>query len=95
MTQTTLLDLWREWWAWMKAYGVPLLPYQEEQIRGVEVPKEKYTPHDLAYALTEHYENPSMKERPLPELQPVIDAYKRKMMEEWGWPQWGYKGVTK
>src|ERR1700722_853230 len=62
MTQTTLLDLWGDWWGWMKSYGIPVLPYQEEQIAKLPaVPKEKYTPHNIAYAITEHYENPSMK----------------------------------
>jgi hypothetical protein len=95
MTKKTLLDLWKEWWSCMKAYGIPLLPYQEEQIRNVSLEKEKYTLRELGYAITEHYENPSMKAEPLEALIPIINDYKREMMEEWGWPKWGYKGIDR
>lgn len=92
----SFLDLWRVSWSWMKSYGVPLLPYQEEQIAKLPpVAADKYTPQQMAYQLTEHYENPSMKEKPSLELQLIIDAYKYQQMEILGWPSWGYRGVTK
>ena len=93
-TPTTLRNIWREAWAWMKSIGVPLKAEQEEEIKTYYLPEGyKRTPHQMAYFLTEHYEN--MKEPPTPELKLVIDAYKRKMMEKWGWPTWGYKGIVK
>lgn len=89
----TLLDLWKEWWAWMKAYGIPLLPYQEQLIKGMIVSADKYTPEQLAYVITEHYEH--LKEKPSCEIGVIIDAYKRKKMGQWGYPDWGYKDVKK
>lgn len=87
---STLLDVWKEAWAWMQSIGVPLKVEQKEQIKNYSLPKNyTRTPEQMAYFLTEHYEN--IKEKPLPELVPIIAAYKQKMMELWGYPEWGYK----
>lgn len=98
----TFMGLWRDAWLWMQDNNAVLEPYQHEQIKNHNyILYNKDTPiKEMAYFLTQHDDGMRKHEKNLwekwektEEMKNVILDYKIKMMEEWGWPEWGYADV--
>lgn len=94
---TTLLDVWKDAWYFMKIKGFPLEGYQENLIVShvpswCENETRFPTQENLVYFITEHFENTKWPEMP-PEVKTLIFEYKLSMMKEWKWPEWGYKDM--
>ena len=92
----SLMDVWDAAWHWMREEGgIKFIPGSLPE-RGADrwngvVDFSGSTPEKMAYYITEHYEG--RQSEPPDHLRKVILGYKVHMMNEWGWPEWGYKDV--
>jgi hypothetical protein len=98
----TILDMWKEAWAWMRDNGIPLEPYQDNQIGHIALTKEEKSKsiQSMAYFITEHADGMMRHSKKMyeewhqpDEIKELILNYKVQMMDIWGWPEWGFKDV--
>lgn len=90
--KSSFMRIWEEAWFWMEKWGLPLNNWQKDRIKGLTDCREEPSKLSMAYYITEHCEHLSNDKIP-EEFKPIILEYKIHMMNQWGWPEWGYKDV--
>lgn len=94
LNSVPLMDVWCYAWYWMNKWGIPIEDWHKERIKIFSMPPNAMEPDkkSMASYITERCQN--LKKEKIPdEFKPIIEEYKIKMMETWGWPKWGYEDV--
>ena len=87
------MRIWETAWYWMDKWGIPIEDWHRQRIKGLDMSSEKEpTKESMAYYIIERCENLSKDKIPK-EFLPIIHEYKIRMMNTWGWPEWGYSDV--
>lgn len=89
----SFMSVWDRAWYWMDQWGIPIEDWQKQRISELDMSKEREpSKFSMVYFITQHCVN--LKENQVPdEFKPMIIEYKIKMMDLWGWPDWGYKDI--
>lgn len=93
-SNVTGMSVWTGFYQWCEDNDIPITNIQKawiKQYRPVPMPQNT-PPENLAYFLTEHFENISWPEMP-DNIKEIILKDKVSRMKEWGWPSWGFKDV--